>query len=574
VIKELIENSLDAGSTAITVELQAGGITYMRVTDNGCGISPEDAPVAFLRHATSKLTSAEGLEAIGTLGFRGEALAAIAAVSKIEFFTREFGAAEGISAKLDAGVVTETTPVGCPEGTTVIVRDLFFNTPARFKFLKSDRAEGAGAASTVLRCALSRPDVSFRLIRDGKAEFHTPGDSRADSAIYSLLGGEFLDGFAPAASEDFAVSCQGLVSKPSHSRGNRNYQFFFVNGRHIRSKTLQAALEQAYANTLPQGRYPACALYIMISEGDVDVNVHPAKAEVKFVSDKQVFDCVYFAALSAVERASKAEELYHSPPEITFSASSAVPLSGTASRSGEGFKSMTSGDFHKAYGSGGFKTSVPPDRERGINIPVRDETVGTYETRYTPPAPAGGVRVIGEALGTYILAEFGDCMWFIDKHAAHERIHFDEMRAEGFESMSQSVIDPVICRTGREDAAILLENSEILDKLGFEIESMGDDAVAVRRIPTEIDLHDAEGALTEICAELKCGKTPEPARRDKILHRLACAKAIKAGKSSDVRELEGLARRAISGEISTCPHGRPVAVAMGKNELDRKFKRI
>ena len=299
VVKELVENSFDAGARVVTVEINAGGMIYIRVTDDGCGIAPEDAATAFMRHATSKLRGAEGLEAIETLGFRGEALAAIAAVSRIELITRERGADEGVSLTLVGGAIADISPAGCPEGTTIIVRDLFFNTPARLKFMKTDRAESSSVASAFLRCALSRPDVSMRFIRDGRTEFHTPGDSRMDSCIYSLLGRDFSAGLLRVESSGEAVSVTGYVSAPAAARGNRSYQFFFVNGRAIRSKTLQAALEQAYANLLPNGKYPSCVLYITIGPASVDVNVHPAKTEVKFVSDKQVFECVYYAAMGA-----------------------------------------------------------------------------------------------------------------------------------------------------------------------------------------------------------------------------------------------------------------------------------
>ena len=302
VVKELMENSIDAGARIISVEISAGGMTYIRITDDGCGIAPEDVKTAFLRHATSKLKNAQGLESISTLGFRGEALAAIAAVSRIELLTREPGAKEGVCLRLEAGEVVDFSPAGCPEGTTIIVRDLFFNTPARLKFMKSDRAEGSAVASAVLRSALAHPDVSVRFIKDGKVDYHTPGDSRVDSCLYSLFGREFSAGLLSADSSDETVSVTGFVSSPNAARGNRSYQFFFVNGRPIRSITLQMALEKAFDNLLPSGRFPACALYIVTRLGDVDVNVHPAKTEVKFASDKQIFDGVYYAVLSALER--------------------------------------------------------------------------------------------------------------------------------------------------------------------------------------------------------------------------------------------------------------------------------
>jgi len=576
-VKELVENAFDASAGGITVEINSGGMTYLRVTDDGCGISPDDAKTAFLRHATSKITGPEGLEAIGTLGFRGEALATIAAVSRIEFYTRECGADRGVNLTLEAGVVTSESAAGCPEGTTVIVRDLFFNTPARLKFLKSDRAEGAAVAAAVLRCALSRPDASVRFIKDGKTEFHTPGDTRVDSAIYSLLGREFLDGLIKANSSDDTVSVDGYVSAPSAARGNRNYQFFFVNGRHIRSKTLQAALEQAYANTLPGGRYPSCALYITIRPGDVDVNVHPAKTEIKFVSDKQVFDCVRYAALGALEQRYADADFPAPSPDIFRQADAPTTPRATVKSSAGGFKSMDADAYRKTYNPGGFKTQVLADKERGVYAPVHDETVGAYETRHRDddPAPliADSFRVIGEAMDTYVLIEYGESVWFIDKHAVHERMCFDKLRSEDFEPMPQALITPVICRHGHLNTALLLENAPMLDKLGFTVESLGKDAIAVRRIPSDIAISDAESALSEICAELARGGIEDTARRDNILRKVACKAAIKAGKSSDPAELEEVAKRVVSGEVTHCPHGRPVSYKLTRAALDRSFKR-
>ena len=599
VVKELMENSIDAGASIITVEITAGGLTFIRVTDNGCGIAPEDVTTAFLRHATSKLRGAEGLEAIGTLGFRGEALAAIAAVSRIELLTCETGAGEGVSLSLAAGAIADISPAGCPEGTTIIVRDLFFNTPARLKFVKSDRSESSGVASAVLRCALSHPEVSVRFIRDGKTEYHTLGDSRIDSCIYSLFGREFSSGLLKAESSDETLSVTGYVSTPSAARGNRGYQFFFVDGRSIRSITLQAALERAYANTLPSGRFPACALYITTRPGNVDVNVHPAKTEVKFVSDKMVFDGIYYAALSAVN----SEPLGNSEFGIRnselkgnsvagFRGSRSGAMTGHASKSGGGFKSMQVDEYNKKYAVNEFNSRSPvssdqlhfpfsaphtsqktdsPSQSNSRNSEFRIPNSELPPLPPLPPLPA--FRVIGETLNTYILVEQQDSIWFIDKHAAHERIHFNALKNDNFEPMSQVLITPVVCRHGREDIAALLENAQLLERLGFSIESFGDDAVAVRRIPAEIDLDDTEPMLSEICGQLKLGGTADPARRDSILRKIACKAAIKAGRSSGMRELETLAARVMSGEISQCPHGRPVAFELTKATLDKHFHR-
>ena len=296
VVKELVENAFDAGARTVTVELRGGGATYLRVTDDGCGMAPEDAGIAFLRHATSKLHDEQGLEAIGTMGFRGEALAAISAVSHITLTTRRRGAAAGTHMTLDAGDIQDMYETGCPEGTTMIVRDLFFNTPARRKFLKSDRAEGAACAAAALRCALGRPDVSVRCIRDGEEVFFSPGDNKLDSCVYSLLGRDLAMSLLPCAGEGDGVRVHGFISSPAAGRGSRAQQYFFCNGRWIKSAALQAALEQAYRNTLLVGRFPACVLYVELSCAAVDVNVHPAKTEVKFTHERAVFDAVYYGA--------------------------------------------------------------------------------------------------------------------------------------------------------------------------------------------------------------------------------------------------------------------------------------
>ena len=594
VVKELMENSIDAGAAIVTVEIMAGGMTFIRVSDNGCGIAPGDVKNAFLRHATSKLRDAAGLEAIGTLGFRGEALAAIAAVSRIELLTRETGASEGVNLKLEAGETVDFFAAGCPEGTTIIVRDLFFNTPARLKFMKSDRAESSAVASAVLRCALAHPEVSVRFIRDGRTEYHTPGDSRIESCIYSLLGREFSAGLISADTSDEAVTVTGFVSTPAAARGNRSYQFFFVNGRPIRSITLQSALEQAYANRLTSGRFPSCALYISLTPGDVDVNVHPAKTEVKFVSDKQVFDGVYYAALGALEEAQSTEHKAQTGDGdgdgecISQSTTHSSQVKDRDCSSQFSTHNSQAGGYstQKANQSGFEFMQVEDYRNKykpasaAFNLHTQDAmlksatTERSHPSSYPAPFSSAIFRVIGEALNVYIVVEYHNSVWFIDKHAAHERIHYDALRRGGYTPMSQALITPVVCRHGHEDAAILLEHAEMLDGLGFSIESFGDDAVAVRSIPSEIDVGDAEPVLSEICGELRRGGTAEPGRRDSIYQMIACKAAIKAGKATGMRELEALAARVISGEISHCPHGRPVAFEITKATLDKGFKRI
>ncbi|MGE4485499.1 MAG: DNA mismatch repair endonuclease MutL [Oscillospiraceae bacterium] len=599
VIKELMENAIDAGATALTVEIKNGGMTYMRVTDNGCGMSPEDAETAFLRHATSKLRDERGLEAIGTLGFRGEALAAIAAVSRVELLTCEAGAGEGTRIVVEGGQVLDKSPVGCPDGTTMIVRDVFFNTPARLKFMKNDRAEGMNVSSAVLRCALSHPEISVRYIKDGKEEYHTPGDGIPESCIYSLLGREFASSLIEVHAEVEGVRVSGFISTPARVKGNRANQFFFVNGRFIRSKTLQAALEQAYKNSLLTGRFPACVLYITMSCASLDVNVHPTKTEVKFLNEKRVFDSVYYAGLSALGGEVKREKLKlpddtgalmaHTPvPDSPVYASrktgSAAP--DTAPYKGDTFyKTMTADTFKSRYSGGGFKTSIAARPQKTGFSPVHDRTKINYQTRLDLPEENAQVpemreahepyKIIGEALSTYIIAEKGDTLILIDKHAAHERVIFDRLKAEEGDVMPQIFAVPVVCDMDPEEAVLLLENAELLRSLGFEIEEFGGSSVILREAPAEVDTGDVRAMLDAVCEKLALtGRVDASDVKDGILASVACKAAIKAGRSSELAEMRAVVEAVIEDDVKFCPHGRPVALELTREILNKNFKRI
>ena len=579
VIKELMENAFDAGAKKVKVEFRNGGSTYIRVTDDGCGMSPEDAGVAFMRHATSKLSDERGLEAIGTMGFRGEALAAISAVSRIELITREKGADEGTRLVIEAGDIKEMLPCGCPEGTSITVRDIFYNTPARLKFLKSDRAEASACLNAALRCALGRPEVSVRCLRDGEEEFFTPGDGRDDSAVYSLLGRELANTLLPIKGSDEAVSLRGFVSSPSAGRGSRNQQCFFCNGRFIKSALLQAAVEQAYKNTLLTGRFPACVIFLSLSCGAVDVNVHPAKTEVKFSDEKKVFDTVYQTVKAALEVEEK-------PVQITLSESTKKAVSEPKP---DFFKTM-SAETYRDYSKQQEKISVPKREQDFRNFenaqPVMRAPEPVYRAAPVPPIrekaapevekiPDKPLKIIGEALNTYILLEKDDELLLIDKHAAHERMIFDRLKAQSRQIMSQSLIDPVIIRPDTADSELIENNGELLAELGFEIEPYGERDYALRAIPDDIDVGEAAAAIEEICEKLRKGKdlSPENAR-DEILHTVACKAAIKAGRSHDRAELERIAKAVCAGEVKYCPHGRPVSVSLTKKELDKFFSRI
>ena len=600
VIKELMENAFDAGAQNVTVELRGGGATYIRVTDDGCGMAPEDAGVAFLRHATSKLRDERGLEAIGTMGFRGEALAAISAVSHIELRTRRREDEAGTLVTLSAGDIQEMGPTGCPAGTTMIVRDLFYNTPARLKFLKSDRSESAACVQAALRCALGRPEVSVRLIRDGNEEFFSPGDGRAESCIYALLGRDLASTLLPCRGEDEGMRVSGFVTSPSAGRGSRGAQYFFCNGRFIKSQLLQAALEQAYRNTLLTGRYPGCVLYLDLSLGSVDVNVHPAKTEVKFSYERRVFDLVYHAALSALQ----GEDRLTEQP----AASAPKPAPAPAPRSEAPHKP----DFFRSMSAEAFRAARrdPEPRESGsamrLHAPEYQE-----QTRLdlTPPppsassapkslemtgfAPSSGPKtvensvqnvesapipdhkILGEALKTYILVEVGEQLLLIDKHAAHERMNFDRLKAMDRQILSQTLLAPVTLRPDPGDRELLEQNGELLSELGFEIEPFGPGAYLLRAVPADILPGDGAPALEEILEKLRRGKAPDPAAaRDELLHTVACKAAIKAGWDTGRQELERIVEEVLSGRVKYCPHGRPVSAVLSKKDLEKMFKRI
>ena len=600
VVKELMENAFDAGAKNLTVELRSGGATYIRVTDDGCGMAPEEAGVAFLRHATSKLHDERGLEAIGTMGFRGEALAAISAVSHIELRTRQKGADEGTLVILSAGDIQEMGPIGCPEGTTMIVRDLFYNTPARLKFLKSDRSEAAACVQAALRCALGRPEVSVRLIRDGEEEFFSPGDGRADSCVYALLGRDLASTLLPCHGEDESMSVSGFVSSPSAGRGNRGAQYFFCNGRFIKSQLLQAALEQAYKNTLLTGRYPACVLYLKQSLGSVDVNVHPAKTEVKFSYERRVFDLVYHAVLSALQ----GEDRVAQAPET-------APRKPAAPKT-DFFRSMNAEQYRAAQNPAAApapaaKSAAPPsgstmrlhapemDRQLRLDLSpapksTEPEPKPQTSTGFAPPRKPPFVensvqnvespripdhKILGEALKTYILVEVGEELLLIDKHAAHERMNFDRLKAMDRQILSQTLLAPAPLRVDAGDGELLEQNGELLEQLGFEIEPFGRGEYIIRAVPADILPSDAVPAIEEILEKLRRGKAPDPQSvKDELLHTVACKAAIKAGWDTSRAELERIVTEVLSGRVKYCPHGRPVSAVLSKKDLEKMFKRI
>ena len=630
VVKELTENAIDAGARSVTVEIQNGGMTLIRVTDDGCGIAPEEVQTAFLRHATSKIKTEYDLEAIGTLGFRGEALAAIASVSRLEVLTRRPGDDLGTSLALEGGVVLGQEEAGCPQGTTLLVRDLFYNTPARLKFMKKDAAEGAACLAAVQRQALAHPEVAFQFLRDGRQELLTPGDGKLHSALYAVLGRELALGFVPVEGSGEDVSVSGFASLPACCRGTRGYQFFFVNGRYVKSKSMTAAVEQAYANQRMVGKFPGCVLHLTVKLNQVDVNVHPTKQEVKFGSERQVFSAIYYAVLSALgaDKTHPAARVGAPGPSpvVEQGRQTSLPLHDfTTPRTGQSLPQKGEKEPPKRVDAGTYQSArllsavapespapmgrttldVPPPAPGGRGVPgapcpipanrsapagpspaPASAPAGTTAQGQTSDAPAAPPppplteepqepwRIAGELFHTYIVIEQGEKALLIDKHAAHERMNFDRMRAQDYTPMSQLLLAPVIFTPAPEEQALLLEYAEELDRVGFEVEDFGGGSLAVRSIPDYLAVGDVESALTEIAGKLSLtGSTGLRERRDEILHTMACKAAIKGGWTSAPEELEKVARAVMSGEVKYCPHGRPVAVELTRAELEKQFKR-
>ena len=603
VIKELTENAFDAGASHVTVEIENGGATMIRVTDDGCGMAPEDAGIAFLRHATSKLRDERGLEAITTMGFRGEALAAISAVSRVELYTRRPEDAEGTRMLLTAGDIEEMEATGCPAGTSICIRDLFYNTPARLKFLKSDRSEASACVQAALRCALGRPEISVRFLRDGREEFFTPGDGRIDSCCYALLGRDLAADLLPVRSEDGGLKLTGYISSPAAGRGNRGAQFFFVNGRFIRSQMLQTALEQAYRNSLLTGRYPACVIYLEIEPGTVDVNVHPAKIEVKFSEERRIFSLLFQAAHATLNREDSVKLTPEQAEPARESAAEAVlPLAQTPAatyaqpRPAPAAQAPVPRQEIPAEPAGHEPEEAPAPMQQNLFASPVTEYRSQERPEEEPPAPAEEKpqaqpvdnsvqnvdnfplpdhKILGEAFKTYIIVEVGEKLVLIDKHAAHERMNFDRLKAGNQPVTAQQLLMPQTLRLELGQMALLEQYGELFAEFGFELEPFGERELILRAVPSDILPEDARPAIEEILEHLGLGGTPDPqAARDELLHTVACKAAIKAGWNTGLREQQRIAEEVLSGRVKYCPHGRPVSVTVTRKDLDKLFKRI
>lgn len=630
VIKELMENAIDAGSSSVTVEIKNGGITYIRVTDNGCGISREDIRTAFISHATSKISTRDDLYAIGTLGFRGEALASIAAVSNVEVLTRTTEEETGTRYCISAGEETLVDDAGCPLGTTIVVRDLFFNTPARMKFLKKDVSEANAVAGIVDKIALSNPDVSIRFIREGKSALFTSGSGDLKTAAYEIFGKDFADGLIEADYSFESVKISGLVSKPTKSRPNRNMQFFFVNGRLVKSGTASAALSEAYKNSIMVGKFPYCVLNITTAPGLVDVNVHPAKIEVRFANERTVFSAVYYAAKNALEHRDKA-------PKVTIPRTAQTELFEPVRPKTEQMRlPEKQPDFWNRMSSSEYRSAQQPEkptyqqpaaREDIITVASPDkkpetadsepstiqhfldaqrakkeetaaieadirpelsaeaatlpdekpeETARALDTAVDEKPAELPVTVIGEAFKTYIIVQQGESIFLVDKHAAHERMLFNELVKNDSKRSTQMLLTPITVTLSKEEYSSVLDNLDMLMQAGFAVEDFGYSVVIVRECPMEISADEVADVVAELAGYLVENRQKLISEKKEWLFSLmACKAAIKGGMYTTEYERELFIKRLFaSPEIRYCPHGRPVMIEITRRELEKNFGRV
>lgn len=613
VVKETVENSIDAGSRHITVEIARGGVTYIRITDDGCGISRDDVPKAFLRHATSKISTAADLDRIITLGFRGEALAATAAVARVELFTKTAQEPFGTHYMIEGGRETLCEESGCPEGTTLVVRDLFYNIPARMKFLKKDATEGAAVKAIVDRAALSNPQISFKFIRDGEHVFTTSGNGDLKSAIYSVLGRDFAKSLIPVEAQNDGIGVSGFVSKPVSCKASRTGQITFLNGRLVMSKTVMAAVEQAYKNSAMVGKFPAFVLNISVPFEAVDVNVHPAKTEVRFSDEKRIFSAVHYAVKSALASGDTRPEItpaakkpffmHMDAAEYRQSAVAFEEKPESAPKSAQPFTRLSDEntpfflrkDFieaekrlkEKERQLGLARESEEPKTLEVAKV-VQEAAVAEAVSVAIPDTPSkraeessvleydpnSEIRFIGEAFSTYIIVSRGESIFLIDKHAAHERILYNELKAREIIE-SQPLLEPVAVRLEGDKYIAVIDSAETLAKVGIELEDFGDGTVLVRAVPAALGREDVAATVEEAAASLADTGSVELSALDDIFHTVSCKAAIKAGYKTTPEELLNLARRVIDNpDVMYCPHGRPVAFEIKRRELERHFGRI
>lgn len=588
-VKEMVENSIDAGADKVTVEIKNGGISFIRVTDNGSGIAKEDVKTAFLPHATSKIREIEDLEALYTMGFRGEALASIAAVSKVELLTKTKEDDFGTSLIIEGGEIISESEAGCPDGTTIVIKDLFFNTPARMHFLKKDSAEAAHVSEVMQKLALSYPCVSFRLISNGREVLQTPGTGSLKDVLPVIFGKEMSDKMVEVSFENDGVKVTGFIGLPEIARNNRTLQNFFVNGRWVKSKEMQFSAEAGYKTMLMTGKRPVLVLNVSVSPMLTDVNVHPQKMEIKFANEKIITSAVFWAVQNALLSAPKAREAEERKPEIksnfvdkleTQENKQSYSVIQPKEKPIERFeKEEKSFDFFSAESEALFTAPVV---EQPVNLfdeelhedemfaPVSEQQT---EQETVEIEKVSDYKVKGQIFDTYIIIQHENEMLLLDQHAAHERIRYEEM-VENMCIYGQLLMMPEMIRLSATDGELLLENMEAFSKLGFIIDEFGDGQFAVRQMPDDIIDLGIEDTVIEILELIKKNKNPEDIL-DKAFFMIACKGAVKANRAMSQREMEALVKQVTENDrIRTCPHGRPLMISLSKKWIEKEFKRI
>lgn len=625
VVKELVENSVDSGATRITTEISHGGVSLIRITDNGSGIYREDVKNAFLRHATSKIKDEKDLQNIASLGFRGEALASVCAVSETEILTKTKDENFGTKFSVVGGEAGETEDVGASDGTVISVKNLFFNVPARMKFLKKDVTEANLCATVIDKLALSHPEIAFRFINGGKETMRTAGDGKISSAIYGVYGKEFFSGMIPCEYSYENVEISGYISKPACSKSNRNSQNFFVNGRYVKSKLISSALEEAFKNSIMVGKFPYCVLYLKIPFSSVDVNVHPTKTEVKFANEKKVFDAVYYAVKTAlmndsgkmilspetsINTVSVAKDIASSSHDFKNSTEekSSIETQRSIFEEKNNFKNFVFGmpqksekyETHKCEFKNEQKTCVwddlksdekfndkPRQNASQTELPeVKTPAFESYnkdtnilkseviQTNFLPEE--GSIKVIGEIFDCYIILQRNSEMILIDKHAAHERIIFEKMRTSENHCDSQKLLSPIVVNAEKTEYSAIIENLELFAKIGYVIEDFGAGSVIVREIPMYLDISEVNDSIIEIAEYLSSHKKSLDTKKlDWLYDNISCRAAVKAGQKSSTEEIVSLVKKLSENpDIQHCPHGRPIFVSLSKKFIEKQFGRI
>jgi DNA mismatch repair protein MutL len=569
VVKELVENSIDAGSSGICIEIENGGLSKINVADNGRGIAKDDVRIAFLRHATSKLRTEDDLSNISTLGFRGEALASIAAVSRVRILTRTKYEVAGTRLELEAGAEKFFDADGCSQGTRITVSDLFFNLPARMKFLGKDQAEAAAVSNLLEKLALSHPEVAFKFVKDGMVKFSTPGDGRLESVAAVVFGREIARALLPVEFEQDNLKLAGWIASPQVAKVSRSGQIFFVNGRFATVRLFGAALEGGYKNLLVVGRHPLCALNLKVPYQFVDVNVHPAKTSVKFMDDKIVYSLIYHGVKTALQKASQ-PEISKDPKKLFAGLNPESPQ----------LNAPTISDIVKYKESGFLATSEPLSRRideilnnQSLPMPMpNSELLVDVDSC----GSLGNLVFKGEVLSTYIICQRGEDVVLVDKHALHENLLFDELVAQKSDTLAmQMLMLPSVLTMRPEEHSVAVQNKDLFLTLGFDIDDFGDNSIIVRAVPIDLFDKDLEVLVGEIVKQLGYGTCNISLRqRERILYAIACKAAVKAGDKNTTEELKELVARLNQKEgLVCCPHGRPVSCVLRRPEIEKWFKR-